>query len=101
MSDEFVRVTDLIEFLKKVPPDYLVGYRCCSDSCLLDLDSIRVVRAEDKKIVMHHNLRGFVRDYYAPEWPGGKFDVKRTTSMIDESVEMVPEFVNIVMFPGN
>lgn len=35
-------VADLIEYLKTFDKSLLVGYKCFSDACLLDLDDIKV-----------------------------------------------------------
>lgn len=86
-------VRELIEHLQTLPQDYVVGYCCCSDTSLMDADEICVCHAADKKVVKHHNMPGCVRDYREWEWekqvPGGP------------KPGMVPEFVDIVVFPGN
>lgn len=40
-----MNVLELIEFLKTQPQELQVAYYCCSESVLLEADSIRVVEA--------------------------------------------------------
>lgn len=77
-------VAELVTHLQTLPQDLKVIYRCCSDYDDLEADEIDVVLAEDKKIVKHHNLINTHRDYRS--W---------------EHKTMVPEFVSVVVFPGN
>ncbi len=105
-------VAELIDHLRTLPQGHLVVYRACSDMNVLHSSEVTVARG-----VKHHNLDDVVRDYTEWEWkPGAKVGVcpkcSKWTNRIDElcpycrlawliTQDKVPEFVDVVQFPGN
>lgn len=89
-------VKELIEYLQALPQDFQVAYRCCSDARKMETDDICVILASDKKVVQHHNMDDRLRDYnpqhYRPDRP---------QSPLCPCPGEKPEFVDVVMFPGN
>ncbi len=86
MPGSAVTVKELIEFLQTLPQDYEVAHREYSDSSILDKERITVIHASDKEVIRHHNQHDSIRSYRSWEHdPDGE----------------KPEFINVVMFPGN
>lgn len=83
-------VKELIEHLQTLPQDYIVGYRCCSDAKQMEADEISVIHASDKKVIQHHNIHWAIRDYSPSDFGEGPF-----------KIAMEPQFISVVMFPGN
>lgn len=79
-------VRELIAALQEMPQDYTVAYQCYSDYSMMQADEIKVRHASDKKAVRHHNMPDEIREYNAYEYAKGSQE---------------PEFVNVVIFPGN
>ncbi len=78
-----VTVKELIEHLSKFPMDARVTIDMCSECNNLILDQVYLVRAEDRKLIIH-------RDHYIT-WDD---KYKKPT-------DPEPEFVTAVKFPGN
>lgn len=108
-------VAELVEHLKTLPQGHLVVFRSHSDMNALEAKDIEVTRG-----VRHHNLRDTVRDYNKYEWepgttvwacrnptcPQGLWWANYQRKCPYCSKELVeqpkePEFVDVVMFPGN
>ncbi len=79
-------VRELIKHLETLPQDFEVAYQCCSDVSAMEAIDITVHFAEEKRIIRHHNMSEGFRYYRDYEY---------------RKVTMIPEFANIVMFPGN
>ncbi len=84
---------ELIDHLRTFPPDAEVVYRCCSEYEILNVEQVK------------YSAGGLGQD--VPRWCSPKMFVKRgghvVTYRIDQwdPKEGVPEFVSLILFPGN
>ena len=85
-------VKELIEHLQTFPQEFQVAYRCCSDSAKLEADDVYVILATDKKVVQHHNMKDRIRDYNPSDYGNSKYA---------SCAGLQPDFISVVMFPGN
>lgn len=92
MGTPGMTVEELISYLQKLPKDTVIGvvYRACSDYVLLEERELEFVSAEGikeyyqeaKRYVLRH---GKVMEYNPTTWDSSE----------------VPQFVPILLFPGN
>lgn len=81
-----ITVAELIEHLKKFPPNAEVIYRCCSDWAPMTSDEVTLAAAEEKKI-MYRAANGY--SDYDPRFKHKSLDPDTL------------DFRTCVLFPGN
>jgi hypothetical protein len=91
-------VAELIALLQTMPQDAPVIYPMYSEYTELRPDEVRLIKAEDKRIVWREQ-NGYMY-YYPSDFAGGPTP-KWNPNYKPQYANEQPKFVTVVMFPGN